>query len=569
MKTWNWVVWAVGLVAVGCGADADVAGAPADSEGGTANEEITNNQEEGVDEGGIVKNIGDYLVVLRQGRLYAVDVAESGNVTQTDVEDVPIPDLPTQEWGAWYDEMLVNGDDIYVVGYRYDVELEDSPGSWSGATEINHFVLNVDDGQLERRETLFFESSDYYDWSNYSSRMIGDKVVFYMPYYHRVTPLAFSYPHLAARGLPTMLEHRGGNRFRRMAPLLASGDIVKGRGDALHTIVTCELTSGVVKTCEGKAMRGDWWGQRYVTADDVYLWSNDRIYAMSLQDGSVTSHEARGWPRDQFSFDFDGENLNVVVMDTADRRSDLFMLALPREEFTEDGGKLESRHLRRLESDTDVWIQANRFVDGHLLVAVETWNPDRVGNDNLVIAYDVKNDERHLLPLVDPVTRIEPMRGVGALVVTNSWQEPRTELHSVVLGDEPRVVDSFRFEATRESEWRSHGFFFKPDDELGGGRFGLPVISINGGGWWGTEPASIAFFDVTPAADMSLLGTVGASLANNDESTCEISCYDWYGNTRPIFLRDRVYGLIGSEIIEVGFDDGVREVQRVALVAEL
>lgn len=45
-----------------------------------SNVEIMNNQEVGVDEGGIVKNIGDYFVVLCQGRFFVVNVVSEGLV---------------------------------------------------------------------------------------------------------------------------------------------------------------------------------------------------------------------------------------------------------------------------------------------------------------------------------------------------------------------------------------------------------------------------------------------------------------------------------------------------------
>lgn len=39
---------------------------------------ITNNQEAGIDEGGIVKKLGNYLLVLRSGTLYSIALREGG-----------------------------------------------------------------------------------------------------------------------------------------------------------------------------------------------------------------------------------------------------------------------------------------------------------------------------------------------------------------------------------------------------------------------------------------------------------------------------------------------------------
>ncbi|MDQ8030257.1 MAG: beta-propeller domain-containing protein, partial [Brevundimonas sp.] len=73
-----------------------------------ATESITNTQEVGVDEGGIVKASGDHLVVLRRGRLFTFSIA-GGGLRAIDRIDVPPPGREASEeesWDAtWYDEM--------------------------------------------------------------------------------------------------------------------------------------------------------------------------------------------------------------------------------------------------------------------------------------------------------------------------------------------------------------------------------------------------------------------------------------------------------------------------------
>ena len=69
-----------------------------------AAEGITNNQEAGVDEGGIVKNYRDMLVILRRGRLFTVSLA-GGGMRPIDSIDAFPPGVSGR--GDWYDEMLV------------------------------------------------------------------------------------------------------------------------------------------------------------------------------------------------------------------------------------------------------------------------------------------------------------------------------------------------------------------------------------------------------------------------------------------------------------------------------
>jgi hypothetical protein len=64
------------------------------------------------------------------------------------------------------------------------------------------------------------------------------------------------------------------------------------------------------------------------------------------------------------------------------------------------------------------------------------------------------------------------------------------------------------------------------------------------------------------------LGVLDArDLASADRATddgCQASCVDWYGNARPIFLRGRVFALLGYELVEGSVDnDRLRETRRV------
>lgn len=48
--------------------------------------------------------------------------------------------------------------------------------------------------------------------------------------------------------------------------------------------------------------------------------------------------------------------------------------------------------------------------------------------------------------------------------------------------------------------------------------------------------------------------------------SCEVSCVDWYGNSRPIFTDGRIFALVATELIEGRLVDGrVMEVRRLDL----
>ena len=131
-------------------------------------ESITNVQHAGVDEGGIVKTYRNFLVVLRRGRLFTVDVAD-GRLAAVSYVDAIGPDLDPDD--AWYDEMLISKNNIVVIGYSYERE----------GTEIGLFRIS-DDGTIRHRGTYHLRSNDYYSSRNYSSRLIGDRLIFYTPH---------------------------------------------------------------------------------------------------------------------------------------------------------------------------------------------------------------------------------------------------------------------------------------------------------------------------------------------------------------------------------------------------
>jgi hypothetical protein len=48
--------------------------------------------------------------------------------------------------------------------------------------------------------------------------------------------------------------------------------------------------------------------------------------------------------------------------------------------------------------------------------------------------------------------------------------------------------------------------------------------------------------------------------------TCEVSCIDWYGNSRPIFTGGRVFALTGTELVEGRLERGrIREIGRLSI----
>ena len=52
--------------------------------------------------------------------------------------------------------------------------------------------------------------------------------------------------------------------------------------------------------------------------------------------------------------------------------------------------------------------------------------------------------------------------------------------------------------------------------------------------------------------DVYVVVQVSGTTASGEpvQDRCVASCADWYGNARPIFLRGRIFALLGYELVE-------------------
>lgn len=148
------------------------------------------------------------------------------------------------------------------------------------------------------------------------------------------------------------------------------------------------------------------------------------------------------------------------------------------------------------------------------------------------------------------VDRIEQM-GVDAIVVGGGLDNA-LGFSAIELGASPRIGDTFRLPAASEGETRSHAYFYRPDSGDGAsGLLGLPISKRLAQGFarFLGNGSAITFLGrnnrrFAPAGELEANG------ANARDDGCQASCVDWYGNARPIFLRDRIFALMGYELVE-------------------
>ena len=537
-------------------AAADASASPADGES------ITNVQTAGVDEGGIVKRAGDHLVVLRRGRLFTVRIGDD-DLRPVSMVDAFGPGIDPS--GAWYDEMLLSGNTIVVIGYSYQ----------RGGTELGLFDLSRD-GRITYRGTYHLRSNDYYSSRNYASRLIGNTLVFYSPLF--VNLYADDIDDVmpgVRKWQPGMEREAGFTRILSADRVYRPARRMSYRGGlALHTVTTCDLSTPELQ-CRATAVLGRPGNTFYVSGDAAYVWTNPwnadedgtrtaDVFRIPLDGSAPGALQAEGSPVDQLSFLERDGHLNVLVsalgsgqwMWGAERNpGEVALMRVPLSMFADGRDIAGARHYRRLPDIGREGALQNRYVGDWLLFGVgETW---RGRSPGVLHAVRYASDEPfRRVQVGHGIQRIEAL-GRDALVVGNAGQDLRYT--SLRLGDAPAIASVFVQPDAMQGESRTHGFFYRPVD-ANSGFIGLPTLGRKPGG----EPVAAVQFLHQRALALAPAGTLEAQGLRRIDDGCQASCVDWYGNARPIFIGSRVFALMGYELVEGRYDGMiVRERRRV------
>ncbi|HYM48189.1 MAG TPA: beta-propeller domain-containing protein [Burkholderiaceae bacterium] len=519
-------------------------------------ESVTNVQHAGVDEGGIVKLHGEHLIILRRGRLFTVRVGD-GDLKPVSSSDAFGPDIDPR--GAWYDEMLVSGNTIAVIGYSYA----------RGGTEVGVFEISSA-GRLTHKGTYHLRSNDYYSSRNYASRLIGTQLVVYSPLYlnlGRADPF---------ESFPAVRKWRPGATpadFKRIAPATriyrTDEPLDPHAGIALHSVSICDLAKPELD-CESTAVLGPAGRVFYVSPNSVFVWAtswrrgqtaapSSSVFRIPLDGSAPSALKVAGSPIDQFSF-LEGEDgmLNVLVRSNGrgdgmwaaeTNTGDLALLRVALSSFSDGKDSAPPRAYRSLPKPAGHALQS-RYIGAYLLYGAGTgWHRPQATTQSQIYAVRYAGDrETYELPLPHAVDRIEAL-GSNAVVVGSDGKD--LHLTSLRLARFPVAIDRYTQKDATQGETRSHGFYYKPDNPYEG-LLGLPIVS-NGeaASRQLRKPSAALLYLRNSGLSLSELGTLDARPGTGDRNDgCRASCVDWYGNSRPLFLRGRVFALMGYEIVE-------------------
>ena len=582
-----------------------------DSSDASENANITNTQVAAVDEGDIVKLIGQYLLVLQDGRIFAVHYP---TLTLTDRQDIYRKDESGRAIGAdWYDEMLVEGDQIIVTAYSYEDD----------ATEITVLRLDQESGKVEPRGVFLISSDDYYDVDNYATRIVGDQLVIYTPY--EASDL------VSRRDRPVIRRWTNAEDFYDKetggSEVLNVRDIYRPvfgvREPFVHTISVCPLSNVIDKglECETTGFVGGDAAEMYVTGDAAYLWTSAMgwdeqgwrnceagtpsptfgevppaaIFRLPIGRAEMRRHGvavlgARGMPVDQFGMDATSGRFRALThfyrsaCADYDNPMQFALLNAQQASFRDRYVAAREREFAKLPQLAAGGVE-NRFVGDYVVYGGRSYYSRRPPRDaeaeqialaNVLHAVPIGTpDKPESISIGHSLIRLERM-GNAAVIANGYADESGLRVSYVGLGGEDGSGSGVRSSALLpgryESEGRSHAFN-ATYTRAGDGMLGVPTVTRDGdsrGYWWYSDTSDLSFLAFTGEGLLSDAGMILATPEDEVETAegydCEVSCIDWYGNARPIFLGGKVYGLMATELVEAEVVEGqVSERRRVDL----
>jgi hypothetical protein len=562
------------------GAVAGAAAQRADSGAASSGEpsSITNTQTQGVDEGGIVKQIGRYLIILQDGRLFVADTRANGGGGLALANRTNVYRYAGQD--TWYDELLTSGNRVLVTGYSYRER----------ASEVTVLRL-ADNGELTREATYYISSNDYYDVENYATRLVNGNLVIYTPL--AVTGVnanrAVSWP-LIRRWIS---DGERETRTTRGRPLFDAQDIYKPvqstQNPVVHSVSVCPLggdLSGDELECRTTAFVGTGQREFFVSTSDIYLWTtpypyedNARcaadadsalpatIFQVPLNGASPRALHARGQPINQLALDSSPTEFRALLsMNTSpcnrNTRSEAEMayFRVPFSALTTTPRQAPARSYTETPTPGSMTYEV-RYTQTHVVYGSRDQyrsGPPQPGSGDTnqtgrVVAVPLAQP-RNATVIEAPHNIIRVERAGNDAILTGYRSDEGLSVSLLDLGARtPRIAQTQILRNRYESEGRSHAFnaLVRPE---GDGIMGLPTITRvkQGHRWaWRSEASDISFLTVNAQNQLGIAGELNADPNARDSSyQCEVSCVDWYGNTRALFIGNRVFGLSATELIE-------------------
>lgn len=501
--------------------------------------------------GDVVKAHGDHLLILRRGRLLSVRVGGDALTPMSMVNAWGEGGTP----GGWYDEMFVEGDTVAVVGYS----------NRARATEVGLFDIDPA-GTPRLRDTIFVRPSNDAGSLRYATRLIGHRLVMYLP-----VPLQIQEGDTV--GLPAVRRGLDGawNAVVEFEHLYRPVQAL-GLHPSIHAVLSCDL-AGRDFRCRATGVVGPSSDHFYFSEGAVYVWTGGAtepwvrrdhppsaplgvLYRLPLDGSAPGAVRVRGGPFGESAFDERGGTLRALLSSDAwhsqaswsQDSNDVGLIEVPVARFTAEVPTLERDTFKRVARVVGSMEVHSRFLGEHALFCTEEeFRPFEDESERRALyVHHVPSGATTRLEVPFNVRRIEPL-GRDALIVDD--QGDRLSFGAVALGATPALVGRYTAPGASSRRLRAGGFFFAPSGDRQG-VLGVPVLGGEDGDWDELQhvSSSVLFVRVHALAFRAMGALQGVAHAEDDG--CSASCASWYGGARPILWGGRAFALTGYELIE-------------------
>lgn len=512
----------------------------------------------GLHEAGIVKAVGDYLVILRDGRLHTVRIGGGALDTVASIDAYPpgarAEQVPVDGIFASGETVIVTGHSAYLRAVQVGLFRLDAAG---GLTHQASYQLRTGGGEdpdpavrLVGGRLAVYSARDV--WAG-DPRGIGP----YLPAVRRVggdtawTPLADP------------------ARIYRPAAEMRADD-----GITVHVLTSCDPSGGALG-CRSTVVYAPRQVVHHVSAAAAYAWTVQRpapgapesagytwmLYRLPLDGAAPTALRVSGRPESPHAFEETADGKLYVLLSGARvpprweaGRSDLVsVLRVPLSAFGDGAGTAPGDAYQRFPNPGSSRFHG-RFVGDWVLYGTEA-GPGMTGVMEEGTAWAARRDgtgEPVALPLPayehPGVLGFTPAGG-GAVMVSKALDS----LHylSLRLGAALQPGEPYARKERWTGDVDARAEFYQPD----GPDAGTLGLALSGFG----HTASVIFLR-HEGATLREIGELAASAPPG----VECAPCGGYGFARPIFLRGRIFALVADELVEGVMEGGrVRELRRV------
>jgi len=362
------------------------------------------------------------------------------------------------------------------------------------------------------------------------------------------------------------------------------------------------------------------WGRNYggACSADTPLAAGDAnsslVYRMPLSGARPDFIAAHGMPPDQFAMQADARALHALVRLVPEECGPSYRSPARLGFYTIPLARLGARLTEATPAmftelpGTSTFSVASRFTDHYLVyggLSRYRRYPDFSAYADFPEEYRRRSiaammeDLRPRPAVVVPIARPDSYRTIEIghsviraervaddIVLTGYRNGRGLSVTLIDLAARPRVASSALLAGRYESEGRSHAFNSIVAAD-GSGLMGLPTVgrlSDSQRYSWRSHASDLSFLAMDSNRRLRPIGELERRfdyVDQYDEQTraededgvpgyeCEVSCIDWYGNSRPIFTDGRIFGLSGTELIEGRIAGGrISEVQRLNIALE-